>query len=37
LGKRLNFEAGYMHQHINRPGPNTGNHILNLTFNRRLG
>jgi len=37
LGKRLNLEAGYMHQHINRPGPNAGNHILNLTLNRRLG
>ncbi len=37
LGKRLNLEAGYMHQHINRPGPNPGNHILNITLNRRLG
>jgi hypothetical protein len=37
LGKRLNFEAGYMYQHINRPGANAGNHVLNLTLNRRLG
>lgn len=37
LGKRLNFEAGYMYQHVNRPGPNAGNHVLNLTLNRRLG
>jgi hypothetical protein len=37
LGKRLNFEAGYMAQHINRPGPNATNHVLNLTLNRRLG
>lgn len=37
LGKRLNFEAGYMLQHINRPGPNANNHVLNLTLNRRLG
>ncbi|WP_026090809.1 DUF2490 domain-containing protein [Sandarakinorhabdus sp. AAP62] len=37
LGKRLNLEAGYMHQHINRPGRNPGNHVINLTLNRRLG
>lgn len=37
LGKRLNLEAGYMHQYINRPGRNPGNHVLNITLNRRLG
>ena len=37
MGRRLNFEAGYMHQHLTRPGPNPGNHVLNLTLNRRLG
>ena len=37
LGKRLNLEAGYMLQHINRPGSNPNNHIINLTLNRRLG
>ena len=37
LGKRLNLEAGYMHQYVNRPGRNPGNHILNITLNRRLG
>jgi len=37
LGKRLNLEAGYMHQHLNRPGRNPGNHVINLTLNRRLG
>lgn len=37
LGKRLNLEAGYMYQHLNRPGPDPGNHILNITLNRRLG
>lgn len=37
LGKRLNLEAGYMAQHINRPGPNATNHVLSLTLNRRLG
>jgi hypothetical protein len=33
----LNLEAGYMLQHINRPGSNPNNHIINLTLNRRLG
>lgn len=37
LSKRLNFEAGYMHQYINRPGRDAGNHVINLTLNRRLG
>ncbi len=37
LGKRLNLEAGYMHQYINRPGRNPGNHVVNITLNRRLG
>jgi hypothetical protein len=37
LGKRLNLEAGYMHVHLNRPGRNPGNHVLNVTLNRRLG
>lgn len=37
LGKRLNLEAGYMHQYIRRPGNDAGNHVLNLTLNRRLG
>lgn len=37
LSPRLNLEAGYLYQHINRPGPNAGNHIINLTLNRRLG
>jgi hypothetical protein len=37
LGNRLNLEAGYMHQYINRPGRDAGNHVLNLTLNRRLG
>ncbi len=37
LSPRLNLEAGYMHQLLNRPGPNPGNHILSLTLNRRLG
>lgn len=37
LGKRLNFEAGYMLQHVNRSGPDANNHVLNLTLNRRLG
>lgn len=37
LSPRLNLEAGYLYQHINRRGPNAGNHILNLTLNRRLG
>ncbi len=37
LSPRLNLEAGYLYQHINRPGPNAGNHVINLTLNRRLG
>ena len=37
LGKRLNLEAGYMHQLINRPGRDAGNHVISLTLNRRLG
>jgi hypothetical protein len=37
LGKRLNLETGYMLQHLNRPGSNPNNHVLNLTLNRRLG
>ena len=37
LSKRLNLEAGYMHQYIRRPGADPGNHILNITLNRRLG
>ena len=37
LGKRLNLEAGYMAQHVNRPGPNATNHVISLTLNRRLG
>jgi hypothetical protein len=36
LGKQLNLEAGYMHQYVNRPGRDAGNHVLNLTLNRRL-
>lgn len=37
LSKRLNLEAGYMLQHLNRPGNNPDNHVINLTLNRRLG
>lgn len=37
LSKRLNLEAGYMHQYLNRPGRNPGNHVVNITLNRRLG
>lgn len=37
LSAHLNLEAGYMHQYLNRPGRNPGNHILNITLNRRLG
>jgi hypothetical protein len=37
LGKRLNLEAGYLHQYVRRPGPDTGNHVLSITLNRRLG
>lgn len=37
LGKRLNLEAGYMHQYINRPTRDAGNHVISLTLNRRLG
>lgn len=37
LGRQLNLEAGYMYQHLNRPGPDPGNHIISLTLNRRLG
>jgi hypothetical protein len=37
LGKRVNLEAGYMHLYLNRLGRNPGNHVLNLTLNRRLG
>lgn len=37
LSPHLNLEAGYMHQHLNRPGRNPGNHVLSLTLNRRLG
>ena len=35
--KRLNLEAGYLHQYVRRPGPDAGNHVLSLTLNRRLG
>jgi hypothetical protein len=37
LSRRLTLEAGYMHVYLNRPGRNPGNHIINLTLNRRLG
>jgi hypothetical protein len=37
LSRRLTLEAGYMHVYLNRPGPNPGNHVINLTLNRRLG
>jgi hypothetical protein len=37
LGKRLNLEAGYLHQYVRRPGPDAGNHVISLTLNRRLG
>lgn len=37
LSKRLNLEAGYMLQHLNRPGNNPNNQVINLTLNRRLG
>jgi hypothetical protein len=37
LSPRLNLEAGYMHQYLNRPGRDPGNHIISLTLNRRLG
>ena len=37
VGRRLNLEAGYLHQHVRRPGPDAGNHVLSLTLNRRLG
>jgi len=37
LSKRLNLETGYMLQHLNRPGNNPNNHVINLTLNRRLG
>ncbi len=37
LSPRLNLEAGYMHQYVNRPGRNPGNHVINITLNRRLG
>ena len=37
LSPHLNLEVGYMHQYLNRPGSNPGNHIINLTLNRRLG
>lgn len=37
LSPRLNLETGYMHQLLNRPGPNPGNHVISLTLNRRLG
>lgn len=37
LGKRLNLEAGYLHQYVRRPGPDAGNHVLSITLSRRLG
>lgn len=37
LSPHLMLEAGYMHQLLNRPGPNPGNHVISLTLNRRLG
>ncbi len=37
LSPHLNLEAGYMHVHTRRPGQDTGNHIISITLNRRLG
>jgi hypothetical protein len=37
LSPRLNLEAGYMHVYLNRPGRDQGNHVINITLNRRLG
>lgn len=37
LNRRLNLEAGYMHQHIQRPGRDPGNHVISILLNHRLG
>jgi hypothetical protein len=37
LSPRLNLEAGYLNQQVNRPGRDANNHVLNVTFNYRVG
>lgn len=37
LSSRLNLEAGYMHVYLRRQSGDQGNHVLNITLNRRLG
>lgn len=37
LSPHLNLEAGYMHVYTRRQGRDTGNHVISLTLNRRLG
>jgi hypothetical protein len=37
LSPRLNLEAGYMHVFLRRQSGDQGNHVLNITLNRRLG
>ena len=37
LSPRLNLEAGYMHVYLRRQSGDQGNHVLNITLNRRLG